>query len=217
MQSIRIRSRQCRGRRSRSGSSCSPVLLGLFHQPSPHRISAGISYDGGAAILAVNVVVVAPMPTELHAVALQLPRCCLLQHLDELRHKDGERFIHRQMHVLGHEGLGVHSGRLPGAYGFQSRIKGFPCSCLQQKWKPAAAAERDEVRRLGALKSLQTGWHGFMGAPEAPAHASHDDAVRCMGHSQGPSRIQEVCVGNLPWNDHCDRGFPARTHPRQLF
>jgi hypothetical protein len=41
------------------------------------------------------------------------------------------------------------------------RDRGHPPS--SKKWKPAAAAERDEVGRLGALKSLQTGWQKTRG------------------------------------------------------
>ena len=83
----------------------------------------------------------------------------LLEGLEELAEQNFRRLVDQQMHVLGHENVGIDAGAVALAGLFEESFRDVLCHRCGKVGRPPETAEGDEMKGLGLLEPLQTGRH----------------------------------------------------------
>ena len=121
-----------------------------------------ISDHFGPGSFAMDVRVKITGLPKLPAIASQLAGSDLLERLQKLRYEDGGRLVDQQVNIFGHQHVGVNPGLMTRPGLFQNGLDRFLEFRGFRQRKPVKATERDEVKSLRSLETLQAVRHRAM-------------------------------------------------------
>jgi hypothetical protein len=151
-----------------------------------YRIPVNIAKLLNKLIVRPDVEIVIPLLPEMRGLSNQPPRYALFQRLDRIGKRAALRLAQQQMHMVGHDNVGVDTKIKAASDPLKSSLENTPCRRTAKIMPPMPAGERDKVRLSGRVKAFQPCRHGqsvlpFMSPTQANTGlewATHSNSLR---------------------------------------
>ena len=111
-------------------------------------------------IVCPNVEIVISLLPEMRGLSNQPPRYALFQRLDRIGKRAAVRLAQKQMHMVGHDNVGVDTKIKAASDSLKSSLENTLCRRIAKIVSPMPTGERDKVRLSRGVKAFQPCRHG---------------------------------------------------------